>query len=145
MRKNDPSLSRADITALWKTNKEAYIDMLMDVVDLSGGNLQDEEHYFNAFRNIGGVMLGGSCCDCSGGAMSGPGNKYYQMAHPPQKFDRSVYDKVNNPYGVGKTHADEQPRLPKPSAPKPSKNYEDDYIDMEDLSDPRAWEKHSRI
>ena len=143
MRKNDPSLSRADITALWKTNKEAYIDMLMDVVDLSGGNLQNEEHYFNAFRNIGGVMLGGSCCDCSGGAMSGPGNKYYRMAHPPQKFDRSVYDKVNNPYGVGKTHADEQPRLPTPSAPTrtPSKNYEDDYIDMEDLSDPRAWGK----
>jgi hypothetical protein len=142
MRKNDPSLSRNDITQLWKSNKDAYIDMLMDVVDLSGGNLLNDEHYFNAFRNIGGVILGGSCCDmCEGGEL---GNKYYQMKHQDTGFDRSSYDKKNNPYGIGKTHADEQPRLPQVTAPStttPTYSGNDDEIDMTDLSDPRAWGK----
>ena len=136
MRKNDPSLSREDITALWKSNKDAYIDMLMDIVDLSGGNLLNDEHYFNAFRNIGGVMLGG--------AFSGTGNTMYQMKHQSPKFDRSVYDKVNNPYGIGKTHAEQAPRLPTTESNKSSVEQDlddDDYIDMEDLSDPRAWGK----
>ena len=136
MRKNDPSLSRDDITALWKSNKNAYIDMLMDVVDLSGGNLLNDEHYFNAFRNIGGVMIGG--------AFSGTGNTMYQMKHQAPKFDRSVYDKVNNPYGIGKTHAEQAPRLPTTESNKSSVEQDlddDDYIDMEDLSDPRAWGK----
>ena len=148
MRKNDPSLSRDDITALWKSNKNAYIDMLMDVVDLSGGNLLNDEHYFNAFRNIGGVMLGG--------AFSGTGNTMYQMKHQAPKFDRSVYDKVNNPYGIGKTHAEQAPRLPTTESNKSSVEQDlepfkpdwtkgqfvdDEGIDMTDLSDPRAWGK----
>ena len=146
MKKNNPELSREDITALWKSNKDAYIDMLMDVVDLSGGNLLNDEHYFNAFRNIGGVMLGGSCCDiCEGGEL---GNKMYQMKHADTGFDRSVYDKKNNPYGMGKTHADVQPRLPQVGSPlvdnipaTTTPTYSGSDIDMEDLSDPRAWAK----
>jgi hypothetical protein len=140
MRKYDPSLSRADITALWRSNKDAYIDMLMETVDLSGGNLLNPEHYFNAFRNIGGVMLGGSCCEmCEGGVM---GNKYYQMKHADTGFDRTSYDTVNNPYGIGKTHADAQPRLPQVSAPSTTTpTYSGSDIDMTDLSDPRAWGK----
>ena len=134
MRKGDPTLSRADITALWKSNKDAYQDMLIQSVDLSGGDLLNPEHYVNAFRNIGGVMLGGACCDmCEGGAI---GNKFYQIKHD-QNFDRSVYDKKNNPYGIGQTHSS----LPKtPSNFKPIEP-NNDYIDMEDLSDPRAWSK----
>jgi hypothetical protein len=140
MRKNDPSLSRNDITQLWKSNKDAYIDMLMEIVDLSGGNLLNDEHYFNALRNIGGVMLGGSCCDmCEGGEL---GNKYYQMKHQDTGFDRTSYDKVNNPYGIGKTHADEQPRLPQVTASSTTTpTYSGSDIDMTDLSDPRAWGK----
>ena len=86
-------------------------------------------------------MLGGSCCDmCEGGEL---GNKYYQMKHADTGFDRTSYDKVNNPYGMGKTHADEQPRLPLPSTtPATTTNsYSGSEIDMEDLSDPRAWSK----
>ena len=147
MRKYDPSLSRADITELWRTNKDAYTDMLMETVDLSGGNLLNPEHYFNAFRNIGGVMLGGSCCDmCEGGEL---GNKYYQMKHADTGFDRTSYDKVNNPYGIGKTHADELPRLPQVGSPlventlpaTTTPTYSGSDIDMTDLSDPRAWGK----
>ena len=146
MRQNDPSLSRAEITALWKSNKEAYIDMLMETVDLSGGDLLNEEHYFNAFRNIGGVMLGGSYHDVSGGVM---GNTMYQMKHQQPAFDRSSYDKVNNPYGMGKTHADAQPRLPQVGSPlventlpaTTTPTYSGSDIDMTDLSDPRAWGK----
>ena len=142
MKKNNPELSREDITALWKSNKDAYIDMLMDVVDLSGGNLLNDEHYFNAFRNIGGVMLGGSCCDmCEGGVM---GNTMYQMKHQEPAFDRSTYDKVNNPYGMGRTG----PRLPQVGSPlvdnipaTTTPTYSGSDIDMEDLSDPRAWAK----
>ena len=59
MRKNDPSLTRAEITAIWKENKDVYIDMLMDVVDLSGGDMYNEDHYVNTFNNIGGMMCGG--------------------------------------------------------------------------------------
>lgn len=142
MRKYDPSLSRADITALWRSNKDAYIDMLMESVDLSGGDLLNEEHYFNAFRNIGGVMLGGSFCDmCEGGVM---GNTMYQMKHQEPAFDRSTYDKVNNPYGMGRTG----PRLPQVGSPlvdnipaTTTPTYSGSDIDMEDLSDPRAWAK----
>ena len=33
--------------------------MLMDVVDLSGGDMYNEDHYVNTFNNIGGMMCGG--------------------------------------------------------------------------------------
>jgi hypothetical protein len=59
MKKNSPELSRKDIDEIWKSNKEAYIDMLMEIVEQNGGDLFNEEHYFNAFNNIGGMMCGG--------------------------------------------------------------------------------------
>ena len=59
MKKNSPELSRKDIDDIWKTNKEAYIDMLMEIVEQNGGDLFNEEHYYNAFNNIGGMMCGG--------------------------------------------------------------------------------------
>ena len=79
--------------------------------------------------------MGGSYHE--GGAF---GNKMYQMKHETN-FDRSVYDKVNNPYGIGKTHDDSQPRLPQVTPPTITPSYSGSDIDMEDLSDPRAWGK----
>ena len=92
--------------------------------------------------------------------MSGTGNTAYRLKHAIPAFDRAVYDTKNNPYGIGKTHADEPlsgPRLPQTytsSAPAESSErrkfkadplsgrfVDESGIDMTDLSDPRAWGK----
>ena len=59
MKKNSPELKRKDIDEIWKSNKETYIDMLMEVVEKFGGDLLNEDHYYNAFNNLGGMMMCG--------------------------------------------------------------------------------------
>jgi len=62
----------------------------MDITDLSGGDLLNEEHLFNVFRNMGGAMMsynkmiGGMHC---GGAVTLKkdgtyGNTMYKATHP---------------------------------------------------------------
>ena len=60
MKQNDSGLTRKEVDIIWKENKEEYIDMLMDVVEKNGGNILNEDHYYNAFNNIGGMMCGGN-------------------------------------------------------------------------------------
>ena len=140
MRKNGETDS-AQIDLIWSANKDAYIDMLMDVVSRGGGDIHDKEHYYNAFSNIGELMCRGSGMCGGQKVMSGTGNTQYRRRHQTPAFDRAVYDTKNNPYGIGRTHADIiPPRLPKPVPPTPQTPSNDkDEIDFEDLSDPRAW------
>ena len=155
MKKNGAT-DRAVVDEIWFKNEDAYVEMLMDVVAKGGGDVHDKEHYYNAFSNLGELMCRGAGMCGGEHVMSGPGNTAYRLKHATPAFDRAVYDTKNNPYGIGKTHSDAVPRLPKPSAPEsgpesaPSKFkadplsgrfVDDDGIDMTDLSDPRAWGK----
>tara|TARA_R110002126_G_scaffold40843_4_gene119599 strand:+ start:1 stop:1359 length:1359 start_codon:yes stop_codon:yes gene_type:complete len=145
MKQSKPDISKDKIDKLWKSNKLKFQNMLMDSVELYGGDLLNDEHYFNIFSRTGGYMLMG------GGACGG-------------KFDRSSYDKANNPYGIGKTHDDrsrpkEQKKRTKPqyeSTTKPLDDADDrrgnmsllrgsdptlDRPDNTDLSDPESWSR----
>lgn len=59
MKKNNPELSRKEISEYWKMNKEAFIEMLMLTVEKSGGNLLNEDNYINMFKFLGGELMYG--------------------------------------------------------------------------------------
>ena len=93
----NPQITKTEIDKIWKKNKNAFENMLMNTIELYGGDLYNDEHYFNVFSKTGGYML------MKGGKV---------------KFDRSKYDKVNNPYGIGKTSSDNAKIAPKVIDPK---------------------------
>ena len=154
MKQYNPDYTRDDINKIWKKNKDIFIDMLIENVGKFGGDVLNNDHYSNVFENVGGILLHHS----KGGSF---GNKYYQASHPQKEFDRAEYDKKNNPYGIGKTHADKVPiNIPLPKtentfrgAPqdKPAEKFKPDWtkgefvddegVDMTDLSSAKAWEK----
>ena len=79
-----PEASRAELNELWKNDKEYYKDLIMNMTEFSGGDITNEEHLFNVFRNVGGAMLS---YNMSGGAMTFKkdgtyGNKYYKAKNP---------------------------------------------------------------
>ena len=100
MKKNSPELSRKDITDIWKTNKEAYIDMLMEIVEQNGGDLMNEDHYFNAFNNMGGMMCaGGNIFDDAFHSFTG-----YEAPKEPRRLD-SLEDWGDTIADIGKATA----------------------------------------
>lgn len=89
-KKEYPDATRKELDDEWKKNKDYYTDLIMDITDLSGGDLTNEDHLFNVFRNMGGAMMsynkmiGGMHC---GGAVTLKkdgtyGNKMYKATHP---------------------------------------------------------------
>ena len=145
MKQYKPDMSREAIDKLWKSNKNNFQDLLMDTIQLHGGDLLNDEHYFNVFKVTGGYMINGGT-----NVSIGVGGK----------FDRTKYDKINNPYGIGKTHSDDKIIKPKMVEPKlatttdpieaPSDRRGNmsllrgrdptlDRPDNTDLSDPASW------
>ena len=155
MKQYNPDYTRDEINTIWRRNKDIFIDMLIENVGKYGGNVLNNDHYSNAFENVGGILLHHSK---SAGSF---GNKFYQASHPIKEFNKSDYDKKNNPYGIGKTHADQPPiNIPLPKtentfrgAPQdePAEKFKPDWtkgqfvdeegVDMTDLSDPKSWAK----
>ena len=85
-----PDATRKELDEEWKANKDYYTELIMEMTDLSGGDITNEDHLFNVFRNMGGAMLsynkmiGGMHC---GGAVTLKkdgtyGNTMYKSTHP---------------------------------------------------------------
>ena len=138
MKENDKSLKRSEINSIWKENRNAYIDMLMDTVEKCGGDLLNPQHYINVFENLGRLVAG----SLHAGAI---GNKFYQERNE-KEFDRRIYDKKNNPYGTGKTHSSykapqrQEPTQQRRSPPQEKRKwYQEREGGPKPLSDPEAW------
>jgi hypothetical protein len=107
-----PEATRKELDELWKSNKDYYTDLIMDMTDLSGGDLLNEDHLFNVFRNMGGAML--SYNKMLGGAVTLKkdgtyGNTMYKATHP------NVGPMVSN-------MKYQQPEAPSKKAPSMRKN-----------------------
>ena len=86
-----PDATRKELDEEWKNNKDYYTELVMEMTDLSGGDMSNEDHLFNVFRNVGGVLLNSNM---EGGAF---GNKYYQAKNKSTYGNK--YYQAKNPMG----------------------------------------------
>ena len=86
-----PDATRDELNEEWKENKDYYTELIMEMTDLSGGDMSNEDHLFNVFRNVGGVLLNSNM---KGGAF---GNKYYQAKNKSTYGNK--YYQAKNPMG----------------------------------------------
>ena len=99
-RELNPKLSRKHIDEMWNENKDFVKDYIADIliedVELCGGNIYDNKQLADSFdylTYVADAVRGGNC----GADEYKSGDKCYKKQKRPEVFDRKPFDLKNNP------------------------------------------------